>query len=99
MQTRPEPGNRMWRRLWSHVLWEIVGGTTDIGHLNGPGGVTGWDRERDVTGTVVPGLSLDMTEVVLTHHTVYRTHHNRHGKPHVWSQWLPVVIHPFPSCL
>ena len=34
-----------------------------------PGGVTEWERGRDRPGTMAPGLSLHMTEVVLMHYT------------------------------
>lgn len=54
MQTRSEFSHCMWVGLW-----KIIGKPADIGHISGPGCVTGRDR-RDMTEMAVPGtLSRD----------------------------------------
>ena len=95
IQTKPESGNSMWRELWNQVLWEVTGESASVGTLNGPGVLTGWERKRDVTGTEVPGFCLDMTEVVLMHHTNHaQTTSWQRWHTQVWTQWLPVLIPP-----
>ena len=100
IQTKPESGNSMWRELWNQVLWEVTGESASVGTLNGPGVLTGWERKKDVTGTEVPGFCLDMTEVVLTHHTNHaQTMAQQRWHTQVFSRGYLCRFHPILSCL
>ena len=96
MQTKPESSNSIWRALWNHILWEVTGRSAGIGQLNEPSVITGQEREKDVTGAVVPGFSLDTTEVVLMRHTnCGQTTPQQRWQTQVWSHGYPPWFHPF----